>query len=120
MFHVVVCTREIIMRILLILLIALMPTAVCAASKDRQKKPETLEQASVRFFQELSGLIEKAGYKNITVAPHIFVLSADKADGRRIGIVVNTKTMQAMELENDPDFKEVAEQTPETYLPKLH
>ena len=56
------------------------------------------------ILQKLKRSLEKVGYTEVQVVPEIFVAITTSAEGNRVTLLVNTNTMQAMELEGTSDF----------------
>jgi hypothetical protein len=110
------------MRPLLILLtLALSTAAIAGPSSTKPKKTDPSEEAGQRFIRKLTSVVSKAGYKNIELAPHIFILFATNKNGEKVTLVVDTEQMRALELRDRPNASEVAaEEQSETYLPGLH
>jgi hypothetical protein len=54
--------------------------------------------------EELKKRVEAVGFKDVEVVPQMFVVVAKKPDGRSVSMIVDSETLQALQLGTDgPD-----------------
>jgi len=54
------------------------------------------------FLRQITDAVEGGGYKDPSVVP-MFVVSATDAKGKRVLLLVDPETLQAIEVRDDPD-----------------
>jgi len=59
------------------------------------------------FLQQIVDAVANSGYKDPGIVP-MFVVSATDASGKRVLLLVDTETMQAIEVRDDPDVAATA------------
>jgi hypothetical protein len=106
------------MRYLLALL--LVANFISAPAAETVRAPNELldQKRNIEFLHELSKRIEGAGYSNVHMIPQMFVVLANKSDGTPTTLIVDSKSLQAVEVEGALEFIGKATGTkPGTELP---
>jgi hypothetical protein len=71
------------------------------AAEPAKTANELLDSKSnIEFLRELGKRIEGAGYSDVHLIPQMFVVLANRSDGRQTTLIVDSKTLQAVEVGN--------------------
>ena len=106
--------------LVLLLMVSSMPALAAGPAKGPKPKEVMEEKSSAFLLLELSKRIEGAGYRNVHMIPQIFVVLANRSDGRPTALIVDSKTLKAVEVDGAFDFIGDATGTnPATELPVL-
>ena len=109
------------MRYLLALLLVANCTAAIAAEPAKTPNELLDSKSNIEFLRELGKRIEGAGYSDVHLIPQMFVVLANRSDGRQTTLIVDSKTLQAVEVVGALEFIGKATGTrPGTELPAQH
>ena len=92
------------MRYLLVLLLVFNWSLAAEAAKASKPKEVIEAKSSAIFLLELTKRIESAGYSNVHMIPQMFVVLANRSDGRPTALIVDSKTLKAVEIEGALQF----------------
>jgi len=87
------------MQILLSLCLMAVTATASAAQSGSVAHQQTLEQTNGKFLRELTHQVERAGFRNATIIPEVFLVRVEDERGGAIMLLVNSNTLQAMVLE---------------------
>jgi hypothetical protein len=96
---------------------------ISAAAAEPGNAPNELSdpKSNSEFLSGLSKRIEGAGYSNVHMIPQMFVVLANRSDGKPTTLIVDSKSLQAVEVEGALEFIGKATGTrPGTELPTQH
>jgi hypothetical protein len=103
----------------LILLSASLP-AVYVEAKQNRRVSTADDASSSDVVQTLKQALTNVGFKEVQIVPQIFVASVRTSGGKRSMVLVDARTMQAMELEGASDFVSKASERGRTQLENPH
>jgi hypothetical protein len=92
------------MRFFLVLLLMVSSMSAHAAQPAKGSKESLESKSSAIFLRELTKRIEAAGYNNVHMIPQMFVVLANRSDGTLTALIVDSKTLKAVEVEGALEF----------------
>jgi hypothetical protein len=101
-------------------LIAIAAATATAAEHGHSPYGKTLDASNVKFLRELTRQVERAGFRNATVVPQVFLVRVEDDKGKPVLLLVNSDTLQAMILEGPSSALISAVSGKELKIPKLH
>ena len=81
-------------------------TNPAAAQQTRPANTKVTTKSNVAFLRDLTKRIEGAGYSKVRMIPQMFVVLAIRADGKPITLIVDSNTLNAVEVEGAQEFIE--------------
>jgi hypothetical protein len=62
---------------------------------------EQLDGGNEKFLLELKRRVEGAGFREVAVMPSMFVVTAKNASGREVAMIVDSDTLEALQIGSD-------------------
>ena len=79
-------------------------TNPAAAEQNRPANKKAAAKSNVAFLRDLTKRIEDAGYSKVRMIPQMFVVLAVRSDGKPITLIVDSRTLKAVEVEGAQEF----------------
>ena len=79
-------------------------TNPAAAQQNRPANKKAAAKSNVAFLRDLTKRIEDAGYSKVQMIPQMFVVLAVRSDGKPITLIVDSRTLKAVEVEGAQEF----------------
>ena len=107
------------MRFLSALLVLIVALPATAAEDIRTPYAQTLDQSNAKFLRELGRQVARAGFRNATVVPGVFLVRVEDDLGKPVMLLVNSDTLQATILEGTAAELISKAESKELEIPKL-
>jgi hypothetical protein len=110
------------MRWVILLSLLLVPAKTAESPAEAPSSyAKRMDKENIEFLRQLSRMVGEKGFRDVEPVPQMFVFLAKRSDGREITLLVNSDTLQAMELKGTSDFLRSATRAlPEGVVPQLH
>ena len=90
--------------LVLLLMVSSMPALAAGPAKGSKPKESLESKSNAIFLRELTKRIEGAGYNNVHMIPQMFVVLGNRSDGKPTALIVDSKTLKAVEVEGALEF----------------
>jgi hypothetical protein len=88
----------------LVLLLVVSSMSALAAEPAKGPKDSLGSKSNANFLRELAKRVEGAGYNNVHMIPQMFVVLANRSGAQQTALIVDSKTLQAVEVEGALEF----------------